>query len=592
MPGYLVDLLPSTLRYNHLGAECAYPFLDSKPMPDLTTALQGQDLGYLKIVAAAWGIELNAPDAATALPLLVRDMRDGALVNEVLEALSPDVLEGLQALFEREGSMSWAEFCRRFGELRRMGPARRDRERPDLNPTSVTEVLWYRGLIARATFNVSPEPQDHAYIPDELIALMPQLGAPEVIRLGRPASPGECAHPIPATDRILDHACTLLAALRLNLGAEELEASGWGMPVEALKALLQAAELIDRHGEPDPEAVRSFLEAPRAEALAQLAQAWMKSYTFNDLRMLPGLKFEGKWQNQPYETRQAVLEMLSQVPGDSCWSIGAFVAAVKERRPDFQRPAGDYDSWFIRKEGSESYLSGIAAWDEVDGPLLRWIVSGPMHWLGLFDLAAPAPGAAPTAFRPSAWSASLWHGNPPQGLASESAPVRVMSGGRLLAPLLAARPVRYQLARFCRWEGESKDGYHYRLTPGSLERAMQQGLRPAHLIGLLKRYAAAPIPPDLFTALERWEKFGAQAKLEQAALLRVKSPEVLEALKKTRAAKFLGETLNPTTIVVKAGGEKAVRDALAECGYLPEEGEREGENRRDTKGAKGNKEKK
>ncbi len=540
-------------------------------MPDLETALQGSDLGYLKIVADAWGIELNAPDAATALPLLVREMRDGALVNEVLEALSPDVMEGLQALFESEGSLSWALFTRRFGEYRRMGPAKRDRERPDLHPTSITEVLWYRGLIARATFNLPRGPEDCAYIPDDLLALMPQLGAPEVLRLGRPASPGECAHPIPAVDRVLDHACTLLAALRLNLDPGELDARGWEMPVSALRALLQAANLIDLHGEPDPEVVRAFLEAPRAEALAQLAQSWMKSYTFNELRLLPGLKFEGEWQNQPYETRQAVLEMLSQVPGESWWSIGAFVAAVKERRPDFQRPAGDYDSWFIRKEGSESYLSGTAAWDEVDGALLRFILSGPVHWLGLFDLAAPSAGASPTAFRPSAWSASLWHGNPPQGLPAENAPVRALSGGRLLAPPRTPRPVRYQLSRFCRWEGEDEKGYHYRLTPNSLERAAQQGLRPAHLLTLLKRHATQPIPPDLFTALERWEKFGAQARVEQTTLLRVKSPEVLEALKKTRAARYLGETLNPTTVVVRPGREKAVRDALAECGYLPEE---------------------
>ncbi len=541
-------------------------------MPDLETALQGSDLGYLKIVADAWGIELNAPDAATALPLLVRGMRDGALINEVLEALSPDLLEGLQALFESEGSLSWALFTRRFGELRRMGPAKRDRERPDLHPSSITEVLWYRGLIAKDTFNLPRGPEDCAYIPDDLLALMPQLGAPEVIRLGRPASPAECAQPIPANDRVLDHACTLLAALRLNLDTEEMDTEGWHMPVSTLKALLEAAGLLDRCDEPDPEAVRAFLETPRAEALAQLAQAWMKSYTFDDLRMLPGLKFEGEWQNQPYETRQAVLEMLSQLPGDSWWSIGAFVAAVKERRPDYQRPAGDYDSWFIRKEGSETYLSGVASWDEVDGPLLRWMVSGPLHWLGLFDLAA-SKGGAPTAFRPSNWSASLWHGNPPQGLPEENAPVRALSGGRLVAPPLAPRPLRYQLSRFCRWEGESKDGYHYRLTPNSLERATQQGLRPAHLLTLLKRHAVQPIPPDLFTALERWEKFGAQARIEQATLLRVKSPEVLEALKKTRAARYLGETLNPTTVVVRPGREKAVRDALAECGYLPEEEE-------------------
>lgn len=537
-------------------------------MPNLLFTLQEHDLGFLKIVAAAWGIELNAPDAATAQTLLAGAMLDRAPLGEVLEALRPEALEALQALMEHGGLMSWSLFCRRFGELRRVGPARRDRERPDQNPASATEALWYRGLIGKDFFDIPPEPQEYAYIPDDLIELMPALGAPADVPLGRAASPVESAHPLPAGDRILDHACTLLAALRLNLDPAGLDGSAWGIPLNALQGLLQAAGLIDERGAPAPEAARSFLEASRAEALAQLAQAWQHSHSFNELRLLPGLKFEGEWQNRPYEARQATLEMLSRLPQDAWWSLPAFVAAVHQRRPDFQRTAGDYEAWFIRKEGSEVYLSGPASWNEVDGALLRLIISGPLHWLGLFDLASPSAGEAPTAFRPSGWAAALWHGNPPAGLPDENRPIRAAAGGRLLAPALAPRSVRYQLARFCEWEGETGDEYHYRLTPASLERAAEQGLRPAHLATLLRRYAAGPLPPELFTALERWEKFGAQAKIEPSTLLRVKSPEVLEALRKTRSARFLGETLNPTTAIIRPGGEQAVRSALAECGYL------------------------
>ena len=51
------------------------------------------------------------------------------------------------------------------------------------------------------------------------------------------------------------------------------------------------------------------------------------------------------------------------------------------------------------------YLRGFSTWDEVDGALVRFLITGPMHWLGLVDLAAPrlpARRAPPSALRLSA----------------------------------------------------------------------------------------------------------------------------------------------------------------------------------------------
>src|SRR5579859_5992190 len=40
-------------------------------------------------------------------------------------------------------------------------------------------------------------------------------------------------------------------------------------------------------------------------------------------------------------------------------------SAVKEEEPDFQRPAGNYDSWYIRDAQSGEYLRGFESWDRV-----------------------------------------------------------------------------------------------------------------------------------------------------------------------------------------------------------------------------------
>jgi hypothetical protein len=537
-------------------------------MPDLSHTLQGNDLGFLRMVAGAWGIELNSPDAYIALPVLVNGMQNRRLAGEVIESLPDGARSALKALIENEGILPWSLFCRKFGEVRVMGAAKRDRERPDLNPGSPAELLWYRSLIGKAFFNLPPEPQEFAYIPEDLLEFLPELGFSGPQPFGRPASPIESAHAIPADDWLLDHACTLLAALRLDPKLDGLATPDWKTPIPVLTCLLQTAGVLDDNNAPLPENTRSFLEASRASALSKLCRSWLSSAFFNELRLLPGLAFEGEWNNHPLETRQLLLEMVSTLPQDKWWNLASFVAAVRERQPDFQRPAGDYDSWFIRKEGSQEYLRGFSSWDEVDGALIRFIITGPMHWLGLMDLAAPSPGEPPAAFRPSAWAASLYHGQPPKSLSIENAPVRVTAAGHLRLSNLTPRSARYLIARLCEWQGETEKEYHYQVTPASLERARQQGLRTSHLVSLIKKHTSDPVPPSLLQALERWEQFGVQAGIKKVSLLKVASPDILEALRKTRCARYLGEVLNLTTVVIKPNGEEIVRSTLAELGYL------------------------
>jgi hypothetical protein len=543
-------------------------------MPDLQRVLQGNDLGFLKIVAGAWGIELNAPDAHTGLPMLVGSLLNPAIVNEVVEALPADAQQALQALIQNEGRMPWAHFARRFGDVRAMGAARRDRERPDLRPVSPAEILWYRALVGKAflnTANAAPEPQEYAYIPEDLLDLMNPRASSAEDPLGRAASPGESAHVIPTTDRILDHACTLLSALRMKMSLEKVDAAHWGIPQRVLQALLYSARLLDSKQMPIPEPARAFLEAPRAQALTGLAHNWMESSSFNDLRHLPGLGFEGEWRNDPLLARKAVLDLLSRLPEDRWWNIASFVQGIAENQPDFQRPAGDYDSWFIRRESDGVFLRGFSTWDEVDGALVRFLITGPLHWLGFFDLASPAPGTPPTAFRPSAWAAALWHGSAPQGLPIENGTLKVNAEGQIRLSPLVPRASRYQIARFCEWLGEgepAKPEYRYRVTPAALDRARENGLRTTHLVSLLRKHAAGPIPPTLLQALERWEKFGSQAKVEKQTLLRVASPEILTALRQSKAGRYLGEALTPTTVILKPGADEAVARALADIGYL------------------------
>lgn len=541
-------------------------------MPDLSESLSGRDLGHLSIVAEFWGIELEAPDARSALPRLVKAMLDPQLAAEIINDLPDEVSAALQELASQGGRLSWSFFTRRYGEVREMGAGKRDREQPYLNPISAAEILWYHGLIARAFFDTADGVEEYAYIPEDLLACLPVGKIQPSKALGRAALKQEYSHTLSASDLILDHACTLIAALRSGLddpGEYAYPAPAASLPGIALQTLLTAAGILDEAMQPIPDAARAFLEARRGEALAMLSRAWLSSKEFNELRLVPGLSTEGNWTNDPAHTRRMLLEMIQGLPEGQWWSLDSFIEAVKQDQPDFQRRGGEYDTWFIRRVGTEEFLRGFEHWDEIEGALLRFFIGGPLFWLGMVELACDQEGGGVTAFRCSTWAEALLAGDPPKGLPGEDSKLIARSDARVFVPRLAPRAIRYQVARFCDWLKETAEGYEYVLTPTSLARAKQQGLGVQHLVSLLRKSTEA-IPPSLLKALERWEAHGSQARIEALSVLRFTSPEVLQALRASRAARFLGEPLGPAAIAVKAGAEQKVLAVLAELGYLGE----------------------
>jgi len=606
-------------------------------MPALAQTLPANDLGFLRIVASLWGIELTHSVPAEAALELAEAMLDAELMEEVIAALPDPARQALQTLFAASGRLPWVQFARRFGEIREMGPGKRDREQPHARPNSAAETLYYRALIGKAFFDTPSGAQEFAFVPDDLMQALEFIGfepgeapAPEpepepdiepsikipepeytdlaepeyadieeiiseddpetviiptvsarkppVINqpaplppsagekaMGRAATPAEKAHILPATDHILDDLTTLLAALRLGI-----EPPALAVPTPVLTGLLAASRLIipssngrGAGGEGlQPEAVKTFLELPREAALAFLVEAWQSSETFDELRLLPGLAFEGGWNNQPLVTREFILNLLDPIPEGVWWSIPSFIRDIKQKYPDFQRPAGDYDTWFIKRLADGQYLRGFAHWDDVDGALIRYFFQV-LHWLGQLDLAAPDETAAPTAFRITNHELRI--------LNPETAKIIISSNGLITIPRLTPRVVRYQVARFCNWGVSSTpDEYRYRVTPGSLKRAAGQGLKVSHLLSLLAKQTGGQVPPMLVKALQRWEANGSETRIETLTVLKVSKPEILTELRASKAARFLGEIIGPTTVVIQRGSEVKVMAALAELGLLTE----------------------
>jgi hypothetical protein len=525
-------------------------------MPDLSQSLHKTDIGHLRIIAEFWGLELESKDFDSALEELSASILDLEAVSETLDILQAPAKTALTELINANGKIEWSVFVRKHGEIREMGAGRRDREKPHLKPTSTSEILFYRGLLATAFFETDKGLQEFAYIPDDLLEVIIEVGAMHASPLqsneplGRPATPVEKNFETPANDFILDEATTYLAAIRINsVGVKH---------ASPLHNLLTASNLIKKDTL-QAEAVKTFLEASRTEALSFLYKAWLSSDTFDELRLVPTIICEGEWKNQPQVTREFLMNLINDIPQGKWWSLNSFVKAIKEKFPDFQRPAGDYDSWFIKRESDGQYLRGFAYWDSIDGALIKYLIQT-LHWLGKVDFASVEEGGAISSFRLSSFIDKK----------EERGKIIVASNGKISISRYFSRAIRYQIARFCDWDEEKNDNFNYSISAKSLKRANEQGLKAEQLLALLVKHTNNNVPPTLVKALKNWNANGSEARVENLFVLRVNKPEVIEEMRKSKAGKFLGELLSPTAVIIKSGAIQKITEALAELGLLAE----------------------
>jgi len=544
-------------------------------MTDLWHSLIKSEYSYLKIVAERWGFPFSAPDARRGVDQLVHSLLEGDFLESAAENLDKDEWEALVWLDNLGGRSPWDHFTRRFGEVREMGAGRLDRERPDKEPVSTAEKIWYRALIGRGFFETETGPLEFAYLPDDLReALMPALN-PERLTgkeegfLCRVAGPRERKFILPEPVFILDQLCSLLAGIRIGLDPSihmpEMTKEGKGF----YQALAGAAGLLDIQGHPSPDSIRDFFEMEDAQSLKVIWESWLHEAMSPELLLLPGIEVEGDPPLEPLRVRKALLSFLAALPGDEWWSIESFISQTKDRQPDFLRVGGEYDAWFIKDRESGEYLAGFEHWEKIEGALLRFYLTGPMRWLGLTELGAPEEDAQPAAFRLCPHFLDFMAGTSPELPIIAPELVQLRSQGEIRMTREVSRKARYQIARFCDWYPVKAEAYQYRLSPASFSRAEEQGLRVSHLLSLLKKYTKT-IPPNLLAALERWEKTGSQASIETRTVLRLGSPAILKSLKKSRANRYILEQLGPTTVIIHPGSEEKIAQALIELGFFVE----------------------
>ncbi len=310
-----------------------------------------------------------------------------------------------------------------------------------------------------------------------------------------------------------------------------------------------------------------WLKKDREGQLRDLVESWSSS-AWNDLCHVPELACEGSgWKNDPILARTALLDVLHQ---NSDWFTTAdLIAYVQATDPDFQRPDGNYTTWYIRDQLSGSYLSGFDDWERVEGRLLSFLITGPLYWLGMTEYAE---NGEEIAYRLTPRALAWLQNAAPPTVKERTAPIVVQDDASLVIPITANRYHRFQATRISEpLPLEAGQPYYYQFTPQSLQLAADQGIAADRLLQFLTEASGKTLPVSTKRAIERWAENGSEAKLEQVVILRVNEADILDKLRaNARTAPYLSEFLGDLVVIVRPGDWPKLQQAAAQLGLLLE----------------------
>lgn len=540
------------------------------------------EVRFLPVIAGYWLNLQRVPNYEELIRMLCGKMLDPEMLGKMLSRNKEKGLtEALSHLIFTGGAETAEAFEERFGSLRIAGTDRILREKMWKNPVSVTEELWYRGLIFRGNRFTENELKACYFLPEDLLetlqSMIPGIPAPDPAPQSlptRPAIPSETAFVFPLQDNITD-IFTLFAALKRDGKPPELPGFDMSAAYRSfLDMLLKEGEFLSDQGEADAEKIRLFLIQNRTAARIQLIRIWRNAEHYDELsENTEALTVRSAPDFDRKIPRESFLQMISLLQAETWWSVSGFLGAVKKTSPDFLRKTfGENRGQMLDSDGND--LSGMGSWYQLEGSWIRFLLFGPLTWLGIVQAAAPsASEKEPTAFRLSSEALFFLSESslPETGSEIQSKPnleqghPTVGADGAVTCSRSVPRYFRYMAARFCTVEKYKADVCTFRITPASLSAAESAGISRESVLSLLKRFTGKALPPALERMLSGTGKNSLPATIYSGTILSVPTTESAELILNTpRLEKWIYQRLNPNSLLIDPKGIEELRRFLME----------------------------
>jgi len=351
-----------------------------------------------------------------------------------------------------------------------------------------------------------------------------------------------------------------------------------------LRQVVTAAGLFREAGEvldPSATAGERFFRRSLAERTTELYRAWLKMSAWNELLRISDLSIDfsnnrdrsaGK---SVQDARAFVVRLLKDLP-TGAWLLASGVVEEASRTNyefllprDYRTP---YHYYSYQPNPYSAYYNALMwdfhiydeaeGWDRVEAGFIRAVLTEPLHWLGLLDLAYGQDGRL-LAVRLTPLGQVV--------IAGLDVSVPESVGGRLVVQpnfqLFALEPIGEHvlavLDRFAERVRAERGAFEYRLTRDSVYTAQQGGMKTQVMIAFLERESGAKLPQNIARTLEEWgEKHERIVFRPGARVLEAQSEALLdEVLADPAVAPLVDRRLTPTVALLRPDAD--VRGALA-----------------------------
>ncbi len=474
-------------------------------MPTTLKMLQDHSPLMLEIIGEMRSARVETAGAERAI-LLATELSSPDSVQSVLEEIQneyPQAQTALQTLAKFQGAQPEAQFTRAYGMLEVMGDEQLKAKEPWHNPRTLTELLYYYGLIGRGFEGAGAKAHRIIYIPSDILDQIP-LPSEDVSEgdIHIPYAPApSCREVLVSTDEFLNDVgsaigCLVGAPLLLEgkdlaqPDAERLQERLLAPPDTPLLRVrwalllhvLNRLQLFKREKQKNDQRfvalnrnrANDFLGQTRHVQRRRIWDAWRDSPDWSDLERLPDLELHNRerWQHNSLATRSAFLDFCRNLQPTRWYALPDLVALLKEHMPDFQRPDGNYDDWYIRHRKADRFVRGFKDWDLVEGELARFYLLGPMIWLGALKVAEQGHKTMLSLTRDGA----VWQGADLASAREEVQPRFVVQKDfSIVAPLGLPLRQRMNIEQVAYWQRSSTQ-YEYRINQRSLSQAFARGV--------------------------------------------------------------------------------------------------------------------
>lgn len=567
----------------------------------LRALLELLDDAEVEAAAAAWGFPVvpGLRGRAEIGRRLLRQLGEPARVEKLVAARRRDAANLWRSVRDEPGGepVPLARAAAAAG-LDGDDPRTVERRRAALDELETTLLLWHtyradgeRWLFVPAEIR-APAPPPAAPLPPLEPVIAPTLEPPrwhhpdalawDLLTLLRELNDGRAAgQPWVLGDLPRARLRRLNRRFWHGRDGEEAPPAGY---VDLLLALGQSEGLIEEdagHGEGDKPrwtlgpSARGWRERPFPAQSERLRWWWLASADWIEGRARAEVEVWGAdWRGARRRLLALLVEPDVGLEPGTWYALDSVAARLAARDPELlgttftaatARAAGEAGA-----AGSEEDAR-LAAITEV----VRVELETAFAWFGLVELAA-VPGQTRAVRRGDRLDGDRDDAEPPPDMAAGegSGPALVVrpDGG---IELLAATPLRvWALAAFAEPEALGPTS-RYRLSAGSMARALAAGFDLDQVTTFLERQAGRPLPPPLAEALAGWARGYRRVRVRPAVVVAPDDPQTLPEIARLLTERnFAVRELGDGRLLVETAGaegdpEAAVMTRLREGGYAP-----------------------